>query len=165
MNYENVTAELAYDLIAHGAWTVHEFQAWYIAMLQKADESKEPTPLTKNNSWIIHTQTGDMMPDFTQIRKGNRLKIHLSDAVHDSEMVVYFGQRGEDSFDVRFEVEGYSAPDMHLSGLHLQEKTKENLEKAWKRIVKMAKIAVSYDLDEKSPSELHYLANVLCPVD
>ena len=147
MNYENVTAELAYDLIAHGAWTVHEFQAWHIAKLQKADETKE------------------YMPDFKQIQKGSRLKIHLSDAVHDSEMVVYFGQRGEDSFDVRFEVEGYSAPDMHLSGLHLQEKTKENLENAWKRIVKMAKIAVSYDLDEKSPAELHYLANVLCPVD
>ena len=67
MNYENVTAELAYDLIAHGAWTVHEFQAWYIAKLQKADETKK------------------YMPDFKQIQKGSRLKIHLSDVVHDSE--------------------------------------------------------------------------------
>lgn len=150
MNYENVTAELAYDLVHYGAWTIHEFQAWHIAKLQKSDESYEAK---------------EYMPDFKQIRKGSRLKIYLSDAVHDSEMVVYFGQRGEDSFDVRFEVEGYSAPDMHLSGLHLQEKTKENLENAWKRIVKMAKIAVAYDLDQKSPAELHYLANVLCPVD
>lgn len=150
MNHENVTVELAYDLIHHGAWSIHEFQEWYNFKLQQADQSSE---------------TNEYMPDFRQIRKGSRLKVYLSDVVPDSEMVVYFGQRGEDSFDVRFEVEGYSAPDMHLSGLHLQEKTKENLENAWKRIVKMAKIAVAYDLDEKSPAELHYLANVLCPVD
>jgi len=150
MNLDRVTTEFAYELIRNGVWTVAEFQEWYNFKRKEADLF-QPNP--------------EYVPDFKQIRKGSRLKIYLSDVIPDSEMVVYFGQRGEDSFDVRFEVEGYSATDMHLSGLHLQEKTKENLENAWKRIVKMAKIAVAYDLDEKSPAELHYLANVLCPVD
>jgi len=149
MNYENVTSELAYDLIHHGAWSIHEFQEWYNFNRKEADQSSE---------------TNEYMPDFRQIRKGSRLKVCLSDVIPDSKMVVYFGQRGEDSFDVRFEVEGYSAPDRHLAGLNLQDKTKENLDKAWARIVKMAKIAVFYDLDEKNSEELLYLANTLCPV-
>jgi hypothetical protein len=148
MNLDRVTAELAFDIIQRGVWTVAEFQAWHIFKLEETDNDYNP----------------EYVPDFRQIRKGNRLKVYLSDVVPDSEMVVHFGQRGKDSFDVRFEVNDYSAPDRHLSGLNLQPKTKENLDKAWDRIVKMAKIAVAYDLDEKNSEDLLYLANTLCPV-
>ena len=149
MNLDRVTTEFAYELIRNGVWTVAEFQEWCIFKRKEADLF-QPNP--------------EYVPDFKQIRKGSRLKVYLSDVVPDSEMVVYFGQRGEDSFDVRFEVEGYSAPDRHLAGLNLQKKTKENLENAWNRVVKMAKIAVANDLDEKNSEELLYLANTLCPV-
>lgn len=150
MNLDRVTAELAYDLIQRGVWTVAEFQAWHI--FKSAFE--ETNGLNDHNH---------CMPDFRQLRKGNRLKVYLSDVVPDSNMVVYFGQRLYDSFDVRFEVNDYSAPDRHLSGFNVQDKTKENLDKAWARIVKMAKIAVAYDLDEKNSEDLLYLANELCP--
>ena len=149
MNLDRVTTEFAYELIRNGVWTVAEFQEWCIFKRKEADLF-QPNP--------------EYVPDFKQIRKGSRLKVYLSDVIPDSEMVVYFGQRGEDSFDVRFEVEGYSAPDRHLAGLNLQKKTKENLENAWNRVVKMAKIAVANDLDEKNSEELLYLANTLCPV-
>jgi hypothetical protein len=148
MNLDRVTAELAYELVHTGAWTVAEFQAWHIFKLKEAD-LLQPTP--------------EYVPDFRQLRKGNRLKVYLSDVIPDSEMVVYFGQRLYDSFDVRFEVNDYSAPDRHLSGFNVQDKTKENLDKAWARIIKMAKTAVAYDLDEKNSEDLLYLANTLCP--
>jgi hypothetical protein len=150
MNLDRVTAELAFDLIQRGVWTVAEFQAWHIFKLEETD---------------LLQSTPEYVPDFRQLRKGNRLKVYLSDVVPDSEMVVYFGQRLYDSFDVRFEVNDYSAPDRHLSGFNVQDKTKENLDKAWARIVKMAKIAVAYDLDEKNSEDLLYLANELCPAE
>jgi hypothetical protein len=151
MNLDRVTAELAFDLIQRGVWTVAEFQAWHIFKLEETDNDHSPDP--------------EYVPDFRQLRKGNRLKVYLSDVVPDSEMVVHFGQRLYDSFDVRFEVNDYSAPDRHLSGFNVQDKTKENLDKAWDRIVKMAKIAVAYDLDEKNSEDLLYLANELCPAE
>jgi len=148
MNYENVTSELAYDLVQRKVWTVAEFQAWHIFKLKEAD-LLQPTP--------------EYVPDFRQIRRSNRLTVYLSHVIPNSKMVVYFGQRLYDSFDVRFEVNDYSAPDRHLSGFNVQDKTKENLDKAWARIIKMAKIAVAYDLDEKNSEDLLYLANTLCP--
>jgi len=91
------------------------------------------------------------------------LKVYLSDVVPESSRVVYFNHRLYDSFDVRFEVNDYSAPDRQLYGFNVQDKTKENLDKAWTRIVKMAKTAIAYDLDEKNSEDLQYLANTLCP--
>jgi hypothetical protein len=37
MNLSCITAELAYELVHTGAWTVAEFQAWHIFKLQEAD--------------------------------------------------------------------------------------------------------------------------------
>jgi hypothetical protein len=148
MNLSRITAELAYDLVQREVWTVADFQAWHIFKLEETDNDHNP----------------EYVPDFRQLRKGNRLKVYLSDVVPDSEMVVHFGQRLYDSFDVRFEVNDYSAPDRHLSGFNVQDKTKENLDKAWARIIKMAKTAIAYDLDEKNSEDLLYLANTLCPV-
>jgi len=148
MHLDRVTAELAYELVHTGAWTVAEFQAWHIFKLKEAD-LLQPTP--------------EYVPDFRQLREGNRLKVYLSDVIPDSEMVVYFGHRLYDSFDVRFEVNDYSAPDRQLYGFNVQDKTKENLDKAWARIIKMAKTAIAYDLDEKNSEDLQYLANTLCP--
>jgi len=149
MHLDRVTAELAYDLVQREVWTVAEFQAWHIFKLKEAD---------------LLQSTSEYVPDFSQLREGNQLKVYLDDVVPGSSMVVYFNHRLYDSFDVRFEVNDYSAPDRHLSGLNLQPKTKENLDKAWARIIKMAKIAVAYDLDEKNSEDLLYLANTLCPV-
>ena len=149
MNYENVTSELAYDLVQREVWTVTEFQAWHIFKLIEGD-LLQPTP--------------EYVPDFRQIRRSNRLTVYLSHVIPNSQMVVHFGYRLYNSFDVRFKVNGYSAPDRHLSGFNVQDKTKENLDKAWARIIKMAKIAVAYDLDEKNSEDLLYLANTLCPV-
>jgi hypothetical protein len=148
MNLDRVTAELAYDLVQSEVWTVAEFQAWHIFKLKEAD---------------LLQSTSEYVPDFSQLREGNRLKVYLSDVIPDSEMVVYFSHRLYDSFDVRFEVNDHSAPDRHLSGFNVQYKTKENLDKAWTRIVKMAKTAIAYDLDEKNSEDLQYLARILCP--
>ena len=41
MNLSNITAELAYELVHTGAWTVAEFQAWHIFKLKEADNSIE----------------------------------------------------------------------------------------------------------------------------
>jgi hypothetical protein len=154
MNLDRVTAELAYDLVQREVWTVAEFQAWHIFKLKEAD---------------LLQSTSEYVPDFRQLREGNQLKVYLSDVVPDSSMVVYFNHRLYDSFDVRFEVyhfeevNDYYTPHKHLPGFNVQYKTKENLDKAWTRIVKMAKTAVAYNLDEKNSEDLQYLARILCP--
>jgi hypothetical protein len=153
MNLDRVTAELAYELVHTGAWTVAEFQAWHIFKLKEVD---------------LLQSTSEYVPDFSQLREGNQLKVYLSDVVSGSSMVVYFNHRLYDSFDVRFEiyhfeVNDYCTPHNHLPGFNVQYKTKENLDKAWARIIKMAKTAIAYDLDEKNSEDLQYLARILCP--
>jgi len=57
MNFDRVTAELAYDLLQRGVWTSAEFRAWNIFKLKEAINKTDST--VRHFMYGIRYQEGD----------------------------------------------------------------------------------------------------------